>query len=81
MAYLYDTGLCGLLTLLSTSDEEISIYSDSAYPQFMEYNRTTKQLSGEFKSSQSDKESSYAQLLLELIKKLIRFLIDLVSTL
>lgn len=81
MAYLYDTGLCGLLTLLSTSDEEISVYSDSAYPQFMEYNRTTKQLSGEFKSSQSDKESSYAQLIFELIKKLIRFLIDLVSTL
>ena len=56
MNYTYGTGLCGLLTLLSTSTKEVSITTDAAYPQFTEYNQTTKELSTEFKP---EKENNF----------------------
>lgn len=79
MEYIYDTGLCGLLTLLSTSDEEISVYTDEAYPQFMQYNKITKQLTGNFGSDSDSLSDGYLTLLINLIRRLIKFLNDFLS--
>ncbi len=80
MAYVYDTGLCSLLAYLSTSMEEVSIYSNPLYPQFTEYNTVTEKLTSDFENDRSDISESYITLLIELLRKLIVFFVDLFTT-
>lgn len=79
MGYEYGTELCGLLTYLSTSDEEVSIFSNEKYPQFTKFDKVTKELSSEFENDTSKETSTFAMLLIELIKKLVKFLYSFLS--
>lgn len=44
MGYEYNTPLCDLITYLVTSEEYVDIYSNEEYPQFTEFDKTTKTL-------------------------------------
>lgn len=45
MAYTYQTELCSLITYLLTTEDYVDIYTNPAYPQFTEFDKSTGKLS------------------------------------
>lgn len=70
MNYEYNTGLCGLLTTLATSEKEVSIYTYEEYPQFMKFDKTTKTLVSDYDNNSTSRFANIFEIVSDLITKI-----------
>ena len=78
MNYYYGTDLCSLLVYLAASEEEVSVYSNELYPQFMEYNNITRALTPLEDYVPTKAEYSWANILTDFVTRILKALISLV---